>query len=97
MSRACLIGGVAAALALASSAAAQPVSGVTRAPAAAESAPKGVTVGDPDRQVCKTLKSTGSRLAKAKVCKTAREWAEQQHEHQKELDKLQVPRTPDAG
>ena len=96
MSSRVLVLGFAAALMASTAASAQVVSSVARS-AAAESAPKDAKMGDPDRTICKSLKATGSRLAKAKVCKTARQWAEQEYEHRKELEKLQVPRTPDAG
>ena len=88
---------LAAALVAASAASAQTVSSVTRADPAAEPAPRSAKMGDPDRRDCKTLTPTGSRLGRAKICKTAREWAEQEYEHRKDLERLQTPRTPDQG
>lgn len=32
--------------------------------------------GDPNRRICREKTITGSRLAKSKVCRTAREWAD---------------------
>ena len=86
---------VAAAFALSTTAGtAQPVSSVQRSdPTKAKSA----VTGDPNRRICKTLAATGSRLSRAKVCKTAREWAEQQHDHKQELDRIQRPITVDVG
>ena len=89
--------GFAAAVALSSAAAAQPVKVFSRSDPSSEAAPRGAKMGDPDRTICKTLTATGSRLGRAKICKTARQWAEQEYEHRKELEKLQVPRTPDVG
>ena len=87
---------VAAAFALSTTAAsAQPVSSVQRSDATKA---KSAITGDPNRRVCRAVTATGSRLGRAKICKTAREWAEQQHEHQKELERIQVrPNLPDAG
>ena len=86
---------VAAAFALSTTAAsAQPVSSVQRSdPTKAKSA----TMGDPNRKVCRSLAATGSRLNRAKICKTAREWSEQQHDHRQELERIQRPITVDVG
>jgi hypothetical protein len=87
---------VAAAFALSAAAAsAQPVSSVQSSdPTAAKTA----ITGDPNRRVCRSLAATGSRLSRAKICKTAREWAEQQYEGKKELERIQTrPNLPDAG
>ena len=74
-------------------ASAQPIRGAVVASSdEAISAPRGVKTGDPDRRVCKLMKATGSRLARAKVCMTAREWAETQTEQQSDLDRKQRPR-----
>ena len=59
-------------------------------------APSKALTGDPNRRICKNLTATGSRLAQAKICKTAREWAEQQHEHKDQLERFQNrPNRPD--
>ena len=76
----------------AAAATAQPVRGAVAASSdEAISAPQGVKTGDPDRRVCKLMKATGSRLARAKVCMTAREWAETQTQQQSDLDRRQRP------
>ena len=88
MLRLCAVLAVAAALG--SPAAAQPVRGVAAANADESiSAPKGVKTGDPNRRVCKVLGATGSRLAKGRICKTAREWAETQVQHQEDVNRMQ--------
>ena len=94
MRRVSLFLSLAAAATVASTASAQ-VRSVARADAAVE-APRGATLGDPNRRICKDLHATGSRLAKAKVCKTAREWADQQVTHQENAERLQRTRTPDV-
>ncbi|QJE72409.1 hypothetical protein HHL28_04240 [Aerophototrophica crusticola] len=43
-----------------------------------------------DEEVCKTLKITGSRLGKNKVCKTKKEWAAMEAENQKALKDIQA-------
>jgi hypothetical protein len=98
MSHGLLLISLSAALAVSAAASAEPTTVIER-PAAANAAPASlaVTHGDPNRRVCKTLTATGSRLNKATVCKTAREWAEQQYEHQQRLDRMQRPRKPDGG
>ena len=55
-------------------------------------------IGDPNRKICKALGPTGTRLAKARICKTAREWSEQQYEHKHQLERIQTrPNRPDGG
>ena len=58
---------------------------------------RSVKTGDPDRRVCKALTTTGSRLSRTKICKTAREWAEEQMRTQEDLQRNQSTRTPDQG
>lgn len=43
---------------------------------------------DPNREVCRRIKPTGSRLTK-KVCKTAREWELEAEESQEEIRNIQ--------
>ncbi|MDP1026809.1 hypothetical protein Q5H91_06270 [Sphingomonas sp. KR1UV-12] len=41
-----------------------------------------------DRRVCKTFASTGSRLGGKRVCKTAREWDEEEVDAHREVDNM---------
>ena len=88
----------ACALSLASAAVAQP-SPEANAAASAASKPAAASAasnkGDPNRRICRAVVSTGSRLGKAKICKTAREWEEQSAEDRRALEKMQISRTPD--
>ena len=47
------------------------------------------TTGDPNRRVCRKSSSIGSRIASAKVCKSAREWENQRQASKSELDRTQ--------
>jgi hypothetical protein len=98
MPRGLLFLSLSAALAFSTAASAEPTGAGKQADATAE-APggKAVTHGNPNRKVCRTVEATGSRLNRAKICKTAREWSEQQVEHKENLDRMQRPRTPDVG
>ena len=98
MPRGLLLLSLSAALAVSTAASAQTAS-AAKQPDAAAAAPAGkaVTHGKPNRKVCKTVESTGSRLNRAKICKTAREWAEQQVETKENLERMQRSRGPDVG
>ena len=61
----------------------------TTAPAATAA----VATGDPNRRVCKAVTTTGTRLGKAKICRTAREWAEQTDQDRRSLERMQGTRT----
>ena len=77
--------------ALPAAASAQPVRALERA-----ETPVDASTGDPNRRICKASTATGTRLAKAKICKTAREWAEKQYEHKQQLERVQTrPNLPD--
>ena len=77
----------AAVVAVPLAASAQPVSTVSRTDKT--EAPVAASTGDPNRRICTSVTTTGSGLAKSRVCKTAREWSEQQHETKKGLERLQ--------
>jgi hypothetical protein len=78
-------------VAAASLAAAQPVRTIAQTD---ESAPSDAMLkGDPNRRVCKAVVATGSRLGKAKVCKTAAEWQAQRAEDRKALERIQGQRS----
>jgi hypothetical protein len=86
--RACLI---AAALALAGTPAlAQPV----RAIAGSEQPISDAAIrGDPERRICKQVTATGSRLKGGRVCKKAREWADEKLIDRKALERIQTQRS----
>ncbi|MEG3089167.1 hypothetical protein [Sphingomonas sp. PB4P5] len=48
--------------------------------------------GDPNRIVCKTLATTGSRLKPNKDCRTAKQWSDDQAMERRDLDRLQSNR-----
>ena len=77
---------VAAALSLSSVASAEPRQ---NADAAGGSEAK----GDPDRRVCKSVATTGTRLGKTRVCMTAREWDAKTAEDRRSLERMQGSRT----
>lgn len=52
---------------------------------------RNTATGDLNRRVCRSQGATGSRLAGAKICKTAREWEEQRVAAKEELDRHQRP------
>lgn len=45
--------------------------------------------GDPDREVCKKVTFTGSRLGGERICRTAREWAELQRDSREATERKQ--------
>ncbi len=47
---------------------------------------------DPNRIVCRTMDTTGSRLGKKKACHTAAEWTEMQAQERRDVDKMQANR-----
>lgn len=51
---------------------------------------------DPNRQICRTLKDTGSRLGGYRACHTAAEWAELRRQTQQTIDRIQNNR-PASG
>jgi hypothetical protein len=48
--------------------------------------------GDPNRQICRTMESTGSRLQRKRECRTASEWAEQQALDRQSVERSQASR-----
>lgn len=83
-------------LALAAGLSAAPLAASAQAVIAKDEPVAAATTGDPNRKICKTGTTTGTRLARARICKTAREWAEKQHEHKRQLEQFQNrPNLPD--
>lgn len=48
-----------------------------------------------DKMVCQTIESTGSRLGKQRVCRTAAEWAEVTAMDRREIERIQANRYKD--
>ena len=51
---------------------------------------KTALTGDPNRRICKTIKVTGTRLGKSKVCRSAVEWSEQTAQNRQGLERAQT-------
>ena len=99
MTRSVLLLSLAAALSLTSAASAQEQEQVqvqTALAASPSSGAKTALTGDPNRRICKTTKVTGTRLSKAKICRTAVEWSEQTVQNRQDLEKAQT-QTPLKG
>jgi hypothetical protein len=45
---------------------------------------------DPDRVVCESIKITGSRLGRQRVCMTAEQWSEERRQTRQGVERLQV-------
>ena len=52
----------------------------------------GTAKADPDRQVCRRINDTGSRLGAIRVCHTAAEWAELRRQTKQTIDQIQNSR-----
>jgi hypothetical protein len=64
---------------------------VTTATIAAQ--PSGGDVkGDPNKQVCRSLPSTGSRLSRTRSCHTALEWLEIRRQDKQHIEHIQQER-----
>lgn len=50
------------------------------------------SAADPNRQICRTTETTGSRLQKKRICRTASEWAEQQALDRQNVERQQANR-----
>ena len=97
MTRSVLLLSLAAALSLTSAASAQEQAQAQAVPMASQSSgAKTALTGDPNRRICKTIKVTGTRLGKAKVCRSAMEWSEQTAQSRQDLEKAQT-QTPLKG
>ncbi|WP_341208949.1 hypothetical protein [uncultured Sphingomonas sp.] len=47
---------------------------------------------DPDKIICRSEESTGSRLAKTKRCMSARDWAAEKAINQQDIERVQANR-----
>ena len=52
--------------------------------------------GDPNQQICRSFRDTGSRLGGYRACHTAAEWAELRRQTQQNIDHIQNSRAGDA-
>jgi hypothetical protein len=59
-------------------------------PPAAPTRPARPTLNDPSRRICETIKITGSRLGRQRVCMTAAEWSEERRQTRQGVERLQV-------
>ena len=59
-------------------------------PPAAPARPARPTLNDPSRRICETIKITGSRLGRQRVCMTAAEWSEERRQTRQGVERLQV-------
>ncbi|MEG3089166.1 hypothetical protein [Sphingomonas sp. PB4P5] len=48
--------------------------------------------GDPDRIICKTLPTLGSRLKPNRDCRTAQKWSDDQALDRRDIERLQMNR-----
>ena len=64
------------------------------APAHADPRKRGddLAKGDPNRIICRSEESTGSRLGSTKRCLTAFEWLQIKQQNQRDLEKIQQGR-----
>jgi hypothetical protein len=46
--------------------------------------------GDPNRTICRTVETTGSRLQRTRKCATAAEWAEAKALDRREIERMQA-------
>lgn len=52
----------------------------------------GTVQGDPNRIVCRSAGTTGTRLGKAQTCMTAGEWAQQKAQNRQAIERGQTQR-----
>ncbi len=77
-------------LALVASLLATPVVAQTQPTNAVPATEKGSK--DPNRMVCRTVETTGSRLGSKKICRTAAEWVEVQAIERRDIERMQAGR-----
>lgn len=51
---------------------------------------------DANKQICRTIADTGSRLGRTRECHTSQEWAEIRRETQQNIDRVQNSRAADG-
>ena len=60
-------------------------------------APAQQSSNDANKQICRTISDTGSRLGHARECHTAAEWAELRRQTQQNVDHIQNSRAANLG
>ena len=55
-------------------------------------APQGATNGNANKQICRTIADTGSRLGRYRACHTAQEWTELRRQTKQNVDRIQNSR-----
>ena len=53
----------------------------------------GSSQGDANKQICRTIADTGSRLGRYRACHTAQEWTELRRQTKQNVDHIQNSRT----
>jgi hypothetical protein len=48
---------------------------------------------DPDDQICRSIKDTGTRLGRTRVCMSRAEWAQQRRDTKQNVERTQTRRT----
>ncbi|MBV9882619.1 MAG: hypothetical protein JO276_06385 [Sphingomonadaceae bacterium] len=56
-----------------------------------------VAKSDANKQICRTLQDTGSRLGRYRACHTAQEWFELRRQMKQNIDHIQNARPFNAG
>ena len=59
--------------------------------------PSGNSSNDANKQICRTISDTGSRLGHSRECHTAAEWAEMRRQTQENIDRIQNSRAANGG
>lgn len=53
----------------------------------------GQATNDPNRMICRTSNTTGSRLGRSKVCRTASQWSEINAADRQDIERMQANRS----
>ena len=52
--------------------------------------------GDANKQICRSISDTGSRLGHARACHTAQEWADLRRQTRQNIDRMQTRQAMNA-
>ena len=56
----------------------------------------GGSTGDANKQICRTISDTGSRLGHTRACHTAQEWADLRRQTRQNVDRIQTRQSMNA-
>lgn len=60
--------------------------------------PTNAAVPNPNEMICRSVRDTGSRVARTRVCMTRAQWSQQRREHQFDVENAQTRRSlPSEG